>query len=97
MRLHFDYDGRMKFDTVLWDYNDEDDSSAACYVGKDGAMVKSAWCNGGSSYAGADGKLLTGLQTIGGKKYYFDEDGYLMYSAALNDERTMVYVITSGG
>ena len=94
---YFDYDGRMKFDTVLWDYNDEDDSSAACYVGKDGAMVKSAWCNGGSSYAGADGKLLTGLQTIGGKKYYFDEDGYLMYSAALNDERTMVYVITSGG
>ena len=37
-------------------------------------------------YAGADGAAYTGLQTIGGKKYYFEDDGKLSVSNVENIE-----------
>ncbi len=43
------------------------------FADKNGAIVKNGWFpyHGSYVYAGADGKLLMDLQTVGGKQYYF--------------------------
>lgn len=47
------------------------------YFGIGGMMIESAWqqYKGGWYYLGIDGAMLTGLQTLGGKCYYFDQEG----------------------
>lgn len=44
----------------------------------DGYMMENAWTEykGRRCYLGADGTMLTGLQCLGGKWYYFDSNGY---------------------
>lgn len=44
-----------------------------------GKLVKNKWVKVGEDtyYASSDGSVLTGVQTLNSKKYYFDEDGVL--------------------
>ncbi len=63
-----------------------------CYLSSSGAMAK-GWLNTGTeaepvwyylnpnSKARSYGRIMTGWQTIGGKKYYFDEDGVMQHDA----------------
>lgn len=68
------YEGLMltKFD---WSWPAENQS---IYLGANGTMVKNTWIELYPDiwvYYGADGQLVTGSQTIGGKKYFFDSNG----------------------
>ena len=72
------------------------------FADKNGKIISKAWgqdADGIYYYAGADGRLVKGLQTISGKKYLFDEYDGAMYEHDMvlsNDEKTL-YVISSSG
>lgn len=63
-------------------------------------MIRSRWLyfNGGNDryYAGADGAMVTGIQTIGGKKYYFYPEGTLARGTTI-DVGTKRYTINDSG
>lgn len=90
---YFAEDGKLAYAQVIYDSL----RKAYYYAAKDGAIVKSAWCNGGTSYAGADGKLYTGIHTINGKKYIFSKEGVLRKEDILSEDGTEVYLISKSG
>ena len=57
-----------------------DQFAGQCYMDKNGKRVKKKWkeINGNWFYFDADGYYVTGQQTIGGKKYTFNEYGELV-------------------
>lgn len=63
-----------------------------------GKLVTSQWVKteDGTYYAGTDGVALTGLQTIGSLKYYFDEEGLLQTDTIAMVNGT-AYVIAADG
>ncbi len=91
-RYYFDFDGRMAYQSRVGAY----------FADKNGKIISKAWgqdADGTYYYAGADGRLVKGLQTIGGKKYLFNEHDGAMYEHDMvlsNDEKTL-YVISSSG
>lgn len=67
-RYYFDFDGRMAYQSRVGAY----------FADKNGKIISKAWgqdADGTYYYAGADGRLVKGLQTIGGKSYYFYSTG----------------------
>ena len=63
-------------------------------------MIRSRWLyfNSGNDryYVGADGAMVTGIQTIGGKKYYFYPEGTLARGTTI-DVGTKRYTINESG
>lgn len=69
------------------------------FVDESGKMVFGAWCMDEDVYyyAGADGRLVTGLQTINGKRYYFDEEGVMYDEDVIREDTGELYVIQHSG
>lgn len=66
------------------------------YYGFDdeGRMVTNTWME--SYYFGANGKAVTGLQTIGGVKYLFDSEGWLYSEKGLVTQDGVTYFLDRG-
>ncbi len=96
-RYYFDGSGKMAYQSRVGSYN-----TGYYFADKNGKIISKAWgqdADGIYYYAGADGRLVKGLQTISGKKYLFDEYDGAMYEHDMvlsNDEKTL-YVISSSG
>jgi len=79
----FDYDGTMWADCTFWHYDQETYEDALYAAKADGALYMNAWYFDERVddwyYLGADCKAVGGLQTIGGKQYYFGESSFDMY------------------
>lgn len=58
-----------------------------------GAIAINKWCNDKTYYAGNDGRLYKGLQTIEGKQYYFNQDAMLVTGDSISSDGTKLYII----
>ena len=89
----FTSNGELANDEVVWDYETEKSYKAD----KDGKICSNLWVKTEHSYMyfGNDGRLSDGKYTIGGKQYYFNDNGYLMYGVIDIDD--VLYVTDNGG
>ena len=89
----FTSNGELANDEVVWDYETEKSYKAD----KDGKICSNLWVKTEDSYMyfGNDGRLSDGKYTIGGKQYYFNDNGYLMYGVIDIDD--VLYVTDNGG
>lgn len=76
----FDTKGRMYSNQMFSMYlkdNSGDGENKYFFAKADGSLYTNSWvkCYGQWYYAGADGGAYTGLKTIGGKQYFFNEEG----------------------
>ncbi len=94
-RYYFYEDGHMACQTKIVDSV----SRNSYFADQNGKIVFNAWCRDGDAdyYAGRDGRLLTGLQMIGGKQYYFDEGGVMYHDDILQEDNSKLYVINQNG
>ena len=78
--VYYDSDGRMLFGVQHLRINEDAKEQAYYFDSNNGTFGKSGWIkgsvNGKQYYAGENGALLNGRQTIDGKTYYFDPDTY---------------------
>ena len=67
-------------------------------VGSDGKKLTNQWAtvNGNKYYCGADGAIVTGLQTIGGVQYAFSSEGVLQISTVVVVGSTCYYTDAAG-
>ena len=89
----FTSDGTLANDEVVWDR----EAQKSYKADKDGKICSNLWVKteDGYMYFGNDGRLSDGKYTIGGKQYYFNDDGYLMYGVIDIDK--VLYVTDKGG
>ena len=89
----FTSDGTLANDEVVWDH----EAQKSYKADKDGKICSNLWVKteDGYMYFGNDGELTDGKYTIGGKQYYFNDDGYLMYGVI--DIDNVLYVTDKGG
>lgn len=92
-KYYFDADGKMAYAQIVYDTL----SKAYYYATANGDLAVSKWCNAGMSYAGADGRLYTGVHTINGKKYAFSDDGVLRKEDMISEDGTEVYLVSKSG
>ncbi len=94
-RYYFQDNGRMAYYTIVGNAE-----NGWYYADKNGRIAAKAWCEIEDTYyyAGTDGKLVTGLQSIGGKRYYFSQEGimYDMDRVSENDAG-ILYMINGKG
>lgn len=74
-------------------------STDSFFADDSGKIVFGAWCLDKDVYyfAGTDGRLVTGLHTINGKRYYFDEEGVMYDEDVIQEETGELYVIRQSG
>lgn len=90
-KYYFDGNGKMF-------YNQEMMLNGKCYFFENnGTMAVGKWCNKGNSYAGSDGVLYTGKQTIDGKSYWFTKEGRMYKYSQLSEDRKTLTVIDQNG
>lgn len=105
---YFYSDGAMAADTEIvadyWDDTLEEWVFVGAYrASAGGALLTNTWYeseDGDYFYYGADGKGVVGIQTIGGKKYCFNEYGYWLKDTAATVKVNGVYkhfVVMSDG
>ena len=94
-KYYFYSDGTMAFDRNV--SVEENDEWVSYYAGINGELAVNKWCNNHRNYAGSNGKLYTGLKTINGQKYLFDESGYLYLTSTVSEDGKTVYTIKSNG
>lgn len=90
---YFDSDGVMLYQVIL------DVDGEARVFDKNGKMIQSGWYKLYDFYVYVqNGKALSGMQTIGGKKYYFSSYG-TMHSGCniVSEDRKEAYEIASSG
>lgn len=94
-RYYFYEDGHMARQTKIVDSVSMD----SYFAEESGKIVLNAWCRDENDYyyAGADGRLLTGLHMIGGKQFYFDEDGRMYNDDVIQKDTGELYVIHQSG
>lgn len=94
-RYYFYEDGHLASQTKVVDPV----STSSYFVEENGKIVFDTWCLDGAVYyyAGADGKLLTGLQTVDGKQYYFDEEGVMYDEDVIREDTGELYIISQNG
>ena len=96
----FDYYGRMRKDGVYSAYGHPDGNAYSVYCAKaDGTLRRNEWYQskyGTWYYFGNDARGLNDMNTLGGKKYYF-EDGRLQESGVAYDNDWKPYLIGKGG
>lgn len=92
----FQYDGAMEKNGFFM-RTGQDDEKHTYYAKDTGALVVNAWMEDGENwyYFNKNGESVNGVQTINGKKYYFD-DGIMQVSRGINTYDTF-YVAKSDG
>ena len=70
----FAVDGSLYVDCDFYMFDSETNARYRYHANEDGSLCVNEWRDN-SYYYGEDAKAVTGLQTIDGKRYYFDEDG----------------------
>ena len=78
----FDWDGVMYVDTDFWLFDEEAETDKWYRAKADGSLYVNEWYSLDEWYTyyyGADGKRYSGLQTIDGKQYYFNENDDTLY------------------
>lgn len=91
---YFDSDGRMEYQSLV-----HENGKGYHLADKSGRLVVNAWCKVDDIYyyAGADGIVVKGLQTIGGKKYFFSKSGGMCESDTISEDARTLYVINKNG
>ena len=96
----FDYNGTMYADSGFSIWNEETEMSDYYRAKEDGSLYVNEWYSLGkwdTYYYGADGKRYSGLQTIEGKQYYFDESGWLYTDTTVITEEGKLYLCNEEG
>ena len=78
----FDWNGVMYVDTDFWLFDEEAETDKWYRAKADGSLYVNEWYSldeWHTYYYGADGKRYSGLQTIDGKQYYFNENDDTLY------------------
>ena len=74
-------------------------STDTYFADESGKIVFNTWCVDKDVYyyAGVDGRLVTGLQRIDSKQYYFDEEGVMYDEDVIREDTGELYVIQKSG
>ena len=96
----FDWDGVMYVDTDFWLFDEEEENDKWYRAKADGSLYINEWYirDVWYFYYGADGKRYSGLQTIDGKQYYFNENDDTLYQdTMITAEDGTIYVCDGEG
>ena len=96
----FDDNGTMYADSEFSIWNEETEEYDDYQAKADGSLYVNEWYilnEWNTYYYGADGKRYSGLQTIEGKQYYFDESGWLYKDTIVTIEDGKLYLCDEEG
>ena len=96
----FKYNGVMYADDEFSIWNEETEEYDKYRAKADGSLYVNEWYilnEWNTYYYGADGKRYSGLQTIEGKQYYFDESGWLYKDTIVTIEDGKLYLCDEEG
>ena len=93
----FNYDGIMYSDCEFNFFNAETQKSDYYRAKEDGSLYVNEWYGDSIKYYyGADAKAYTGLQTVDGKQYYFNQDGRVGVNCAFSEDGKNYYCDEDG-
>ena len=96
----FDDNGTMYADSEFSIWNEETEEYDDYQAKEDGSLYVNEWYilnEWNTYYYGADGKRYSGLQTIEGKQYYFDESGWFYKDTIVTIEDGKLYLCDEEG
>ena len=93
----FDYDGVMYAKRTFDIWNAETQKNDYYRAKEDGSLCVNEWYGDSTKYYyGADAKAYTGLQTVDGKQYYFNQDGRVGVNCAFSEDEKNYYCDEDG-
>ena len=93
----FNYDGIMYSDCEFNFFNAETQKNDYYRAKEDGSLYVNEWYGDSTKYYyGADAKAYTGLQTVDGKQYYFNQDGRVGVNCAFSEDGKNYYCDEDG-
>ena len=93
----FDYDGVMYADRRFDIWNEETQKREYYRAKADGTLYVSEWYGDSTKYYyGEDAKAYTGIQTVDGKQYYFNQDGSVGANCVFSENEKNYYCDEEG-